>query len=404
MLHPIENQNTEDLRVHILKLDDPRIERTRRHKLLDIVMIVVSAMICREEGWENIAYWAELRTDWLASFLELPNGIPSHDTLRRVFERIDAKALQRCLIDWITAVRASWAGQVVAIDGKTIRGAGQADTGMPILHSVSAWASDARLSLAQIKTDEKSNEITAIPYLLDLIDIAGCIVTIDAIGCQTEIAKKIVKKKADYVFALKGNQPNLLENVSGFFETELANGFRDARHQYLKTVDKGHGRLEIREYWHSDDIAWMSERIQWAGLASFGMVKRTRTLKEKTSSEIQFYISSLSLDVARFEHAVRSHWSIENSMHWVLDVTFNEDGCRIGKDHSAENLAILRRTALNLLRKEGAFPDISAPKKRMRASLDLPFFNHVLLGAPYSPPPKEPRPPRRPLRSQTQER
>lgn len=395
----MEKPDPRDLRTYIARIPDPRIERNKRHKLLDIVMIVVSAMMCREEAWDEIAYWASMRKDWLSTFLELPNGIPSPDTLRRVFERINPKLLQRCLIDWINALRTAVAGEVIAIDGKTVRGAGVNDDGTLALHSVSAWAADARLSLAQLKTDEKSNEIVAIPYLLELIDISNCVVTIDAIGCQVKIAKEIVRKKADYVLALKGNQPNLLENVSGFFETEAAREFRDVRHQYLKTVDKGHGRVEVREYWQSDDIGWLAERKDWAGLASVGMVRRTRTVKGKETTETQFYISTLPLDAARFAHAVRSHWSIENSLHWVLDVSFGEDACRIARDHSAENLAIIRRTVLNLLRKDGAFPDISAPRKRQRASLDLPYFNHVLLGMPYTPPPKVPRGPWKSLKS-----
>ncbi len=384
-----------DLRHHISQLRDPRIERNKRHSLLDIVMIVVAAMICREEGWENIAFWAEIRKDWLSSFLTLPNGIPSHDTLRRVFERINPTALQQCLIDWINALRTSLSGQVVAIDGKTVRGAGTTQTGTPTLHSVSAWATDARLVLAQVKTEEKSNEIIAIPWLLDLIDIAGCTVTIDAMGCQTKIAEAIVKKKAGYVLALKGNQPNLQENVAGFFETELAHDFRDVPHQYHRTVDKGHGRLEVREYWLSNHISWLSERSQWPGLASLGMVKRTRTVKDKTSTEVQYYLTTLPLDVVAFAHAVRSHWAIENSLHWVLDVTFREDASRIRKDHAPENLAILRRTVLNLFRNNDLFPEISTPKKRMRAALDQDYFSFVLLGTPYTPPPKSPRPVRR---------
>ncbi|MFZ4618853.1 MAG: ISAs1 family transposase, partial [Rectinemataceae bacterium] len=341
----MEPYSPKDLRFHVSKLKDPRIERNKRHSLLDIIMIVLAAIICRIDGWEEIEEWANLHEEWLSSFLELDNGIPSHDTLRRVFQRISPKMLQACLLNWVNALRVKASGQVIAIDGKTVRGAGLTESGTPVLHSVSAWASDVRLTLAQIRTDEKSNEITAIPALLDLIDIAGCIVTIDAMGCQTKIAETIVKAKAGYVLALKGNQPNLLENICGFFETELANGFRDAPHQYTKTVDKGHGRLEIREYWHTDSVSWMSERASWPGLESVGMVRRTRTVKDKTSTEVQYYISTLPLDVERFSHAVRAHWGIENSLHWVLDVTMGEDSCRVKKDLSVENLAVLRRTA-----------------------------------------------------------
>lgn len=381
-----------DLRFHVSKLEDPRIERNKRHSLLDIIMIVLAAIICRIDSWEEIEEWASLHEEWLSSFLELANGIPSHDTLRRVFQRISPKTLQACLINWVNVLRVKASGQIIAIDGKTVRGAGLTESGTPVLHSVSAWASDVQLTLAQIKTDEKSNEITAIPALLDLIDVAGCTVTIDAMGCQTKIAEKIVKAKAGYVLALKGNQPNLLENISGFFETELANGFRDVSHQYTKTVDKGHGRLEIREYWHTDGITWMSERASWPGLASIGMVKRTRTIKDKTSTELQYYLSTLPLDVERFCHAVRAHWGIENSLHWVLDVTMGEDSCRVKKDLSVENLAVLRRTALNLFRTEGTLPEKSTPKKMLRAASDHAFFAHVLLGQPYTPKLKVPRP------------
>lgn len=388
----------EDIRFHISRLQDPRIERNKRHNLMDIVMITTSAIICRIDGWEEIEEWANLHLAWLSSFLELPNGIPSHDTLRRVFERINPKAFQACLTEWICVLRRKVSGEVIAIDGKTVRGAGLNDNGTPVLHSVSAWATDARLVLAQLKTDVKSNEITAIPLLLDLIDIADCVVTIDAIGCQTDIAAKITKGKANYVLALKGNQPNLLENVRGFFETEIARDFRDVNHQYVKTVDKGHGRIEVREYWQSDDIGWMSERGAWSGIASVGMVKRTRTVKDKESTEIQFYLSSLPLNATKFATAVRSHWSIENSLHWVLDVTFDEDSCRVRKDRSVENLAILRRVVSNLFRSEGTLPDKSMPKKMLRAASDPVFFSHVLLGTTYSPPPKLPKKPWKPLK------
>ncbi|MGA2545427.1 MAG: ISAs1 family transposase [Rectinemataceae bacterium] len=376
----------QDLRYHISKLEDPRIERNKRHTLLDIIMIVLSAIICKIDGWEEIEEWAILHEEWLSSFLELANGIPSHDTVRRVFQRLNPKTIQACLTEWVTALRVKASGEIIAIDGKTVRGAGVTETGTPVLHSVSAWASDVRLTLAQLKTEEKSNEITAIPALLDLIDIAGCSVTIDAMGCQTKIAERIVKGKAGYVRALKGNQPNLLENIAGFFETELERNFRDAPHQYKRTVDKDHGRLEIREYWHTDNVSWMSERDAWKGLASVGMVKRTRTIKEKTSTETQYFISTLSLDVERFAQAVRSQWGIENSLHWVLDVTMGEDACRVRKDLSVENLAVLRRTALNLFRTEGTLPDKSMPKKMLRAASDHAFFAHVLLGQPYTPP------------------
>jgi len=385
-----------DLRHHVAKLEDPRIERNKLHGLMDIVMIVLSAIICKIEGWEEMEEWAILHEHWLSTFLELPNGVPSHDTLRRVFQRINPKALQACLLNWVNHLRVKASGEIVAIDGKTVRGAGMTEAGTPVLHSVSAYASEVRLTLAQLKTEEKSNEITAIPALLDLIDITDCIVTIDAMGCQTRIAQRIVTQgKGGYVLALKGNQPNLLENVSGFFEAGLARDFRDIPHQYTRTIDKGHGRLEIREYWISDSLSWLSERHDWAGLTSVGMVRRTRTVKDKTSTEIQFYIATLPADVEQFARAVRAHWSIENSLHWVLDVTMGEDASRVRKDLSVENLAILRRAALNLFRSEGTLPDKSTPKKMLRAASDHLFFAHVLLGHPYIPPVRPIRPHRK---------
>lgn len=225
----------------------------------------------------------------------------------------------------------------IAIDGKTVRGAGKTESGMPVLHSVSAWAVEAHLVLAHVKTVEKSNEITAIPALLHLIDIEGSTVTIDAMGCQRDIATAIIAHKGDYVLALKGNQSNLRDNVKGFFEVELANEFKDVDHQYCRTFDKGHGRIEIREYWQCAQLDWLSGRHDWKGLASIVMVRRARTIKTITTTEIQFYISSLPLDVTRVATAIRSHWSIENSLHWVLDVSFREDLARGYKVNTVEN-------------------------------------------------------------------
>ena len=250
----MEHEKSTDIRQYFQQLDDPRIERNKKHDLLDIIMITFIGLVCGVDGWESIEDNAEVRKPWLETFLKLPNGIPSHDTLRRVFARLDPKAFQACIFEWINAVRTRVGGEVVAIDGKTVRGSVDSEQGGKALHSVSAWATETRLVLGQCKTAEKSNEIVAIPELLDLIDVQGCIVTIDAMGCQTKIIERIVTKKGDYVIALKGNQPDLHENIAGFFEAGLAQSFRNMPHQYYRTVDKGHGRLEIRECWQTDDL------------------------------------------------------------------------------------------------------------------------------------------------------
>lgn len=299
-------------------ITEPR-ESNRRHKLIDIMTIALCAVICGADSWEDIEEFGHIKKDWFERFLELPHGIPAHDTFARVFSSIDPKEFQHAFIRWVEAVR-SVTKKVIAIDGKTLRGSRQKDRSP--LHVVSAWAHENRMVLGQTKTKEKSNEITAIPELLEVIALEGCIVTIDAMGCQKSIAERIIKKKADYVFGLKGNQGNLHDDVKLYFEDP---GFTDNAHDYYETIDGGHGRIETRRYWATSDIDWLSDRASWKNLATIVMVERERIVDGKTSGDRSYYITSLKTDARTIARAIRGHWGIENSLHWVLDVSFRED-------------------------------------------------------------------------------
>lgn len=328
-----------------------------RHKLVDIVFIGLVSVICGGTDFEHMEDTGYGKIEWFRSFLELPNGIPDSDTFRRVFERLDPKELASILQETVAVE-----GKTVAIDGKTICGSG--DTRHRAYHVVSAWVAENQITLGQLTTEEKSNEITAIPELLDTLDVAGSTVTIDAMGCQKAIAQKINAKKADYVLSLKNNQPELLEDVRLYFETETVA-------QAHKTVDKDHGRVERREYYLETDIEWLPQRKQWAGMNGVGMVK-TSVFNQKTetfSEECRHYITSLT-DVASFASAVRSHWSIESQLHWHLDVNFGEDSCRARRDNSPLNLNLLRKEALRLLKQADMGKRVSIRRKMSRAAMD----------------------------------
>ncbi len=339
---------------HFSILRDPRIERNKRHSLIDIMVLTVCAVVTGAETWEEIEDYGKERIDWLRRFIGLENGVPSHDTIRRLFIRLEPQALQECFFSWVNAVREQTEGDVVAIDGKTIRRSADRAKGKLPIHLVSAWAVENGLVLGQVATEEHSNEITAIPALLDLLKIKGCIVTIDAAGCQTAIAEKIKReKKAEYVLAVKGNQAHLQEQITEFFadmeEEDLANAEWVESH---KTVDKGHGRIEVREYFHSDEIATLPRVKEFHGAQSIGMVRAKRLIGETESVQSRYYISSLPMDAGEFARAVRSHWSIENSLHWTLDMSFREDESRMRSGNSAENFAMMRRMALSLVKRD----------------------------------------------------
>ena len=361
-------------------LEDPRIERTKHHQLTDIIVIAICAVICGADGWVAVEEYGKSKLDWFKTFLDLPNGIPSHDTFGRVFARLDPEKFTECFGKWIAAISELTEGEVVAIDGKTLRRSFDRASSRAAIHMVSAWACENGLIIGQVKTDEKSNEITAIPKLLDALDISGSIVTIDAMGCQKKIAKKIVDKGGDYIFGLKGNQGTLNDDVRDFFAYAESEQFKDIPHDYCERVDGDHGRIETRRIWCTSDTDWFQEKDLWKGLASFGMVEAERIVGEKTSVERRYFISSLAGDSAeQFGNAVRQHWQIENNVHWVIDISFREDDCRIRSGYAAENMAVLRHIALNLLKKDKSVK-LGVKNKRLKAGWDDDYRLKVLFG------------------------
>lgn len=364
-------------------LHDIRQQGKVVHDLIDVLFIIVSAVFAKVDEVEEIYVWAvaEQNKNWLKKYIALKNGIPSISTFRRVLNAVDPKQFEKCFISWTKelTVFSENGGDIVAIDGKTMRGSRDGDK---ITHIVSAWCSVNNLVLGQVKTDDKSNEITAIPELLDLLYIEGCIVTIDAMGCQTKIVEKIIKKKADYVISLKGNQGTLHNEVKEYYEdlkedmAEIETGNHESV-KVVKTLDKGHGRIEERKYFYSTDIDWMIDaKKDWVGLAGIGMVYRKVIEKDKVTEEIQYYIGSIK-DISQFAKAVRGHWGIE-SVHWSLDVTFKDDANKTRKDLAPQNLAVAKRIALNMVRNEtDQFPKWSANKKRLMASLDVEYRTRV---------------------------
>jgi predicted transposase YbfD/YdcC len=346
---------------HFANLPDPRrATRNKLHKLEDIIMITLCAVLCGFEDWVSIEDFGNEHEAWLRQFLALPNGIPSHDTLSDVIGRIDKTAFAAAFATWVSEALPSLAQHQVAIDGKALRGS--ATQGQGAAHLMSAFATQARLVLGVQPVADKSNEITAIPALLAQLELAGAVVTIDAMGCQKSVAQDIVQRKADYVLALKDNHPTLHEDVRVWLDDCDARG--DV-HQ-VQTVEKDHGRLETRRVAVSTELDWLVEREQWAGLRAVAMVESSRQIRGKTSIERRYYLSSL-LDPQRIATAIRAHWSIENAQHWVLDVQFGEDGHRARKDHSATNLGIIRRVCLNLIRTNDASA-MSVRRRKMRAS------------------------------------
>jgi predicted transposase YbfD/YdcC len=364
---------------HFSEIEDPRIERTKRHKLIDILTIAILAVICGADSWVGMESFGQAKQTWLERILALPNGIPSHDTFARVFARLNPEQFQACFLTWVRSLVRLSDGEVIAIDGKTLRQSYNRADDKAAIHMLSAWATANRLVLGQRKVDAKSNEITAIPQLIRLLELEGCIVTIDAMGCQKQIAKQIIERNADYVLALKDNQSNLFADVQQIFAHAESRNFADIEHTFDQTVDKGHGRVEIRRCWTLGQVEYLVDADKWEKFTSIGMIQAQRRLEGKVERETRYYISSLTSDAARLSQAVRSHWFVENALHWVLDLAFVEDACRVRKDFAPENLAVVRHIALNLLSQETSLK-LGVKNKRLRAGWDEDYLLKFLAG------------------------
>jgi predicted transposase YbfD/YdcC len=363
---------------HFVTLTDPR-----RHEpiypLINIVVIAICAVVCGADDFVAIAEFGRKKRKWLGKFLDLSTGIPSHDRFNAVLAAIKPAEFEKCLLSWIMALHEITDGQIIAIDGKTLRRSFDAASSKAAIHMVSAWATANHISLGQIATDAKSNEITAIPKLLEMLEIAGALVTIDAMGCQVEIAKAIVERKADYCLAVKQNQPTLFDGIVNFFGDHLEDDFAHASVRRHETKEKGHGRVEHRYYFICPVPDDLPDRERWPELKAIGLTVTDTQRGGQDCCEVRYYILSRYLSGRRFAEAVRGHWGIENSLHWQLDVTFQEDQCRIRKGHADENFSILRRTALSLLKNERS-QKVGIKNKRLVAAWDESYLFKVLVG------------------------
>ncbi len=362
---------------HFSGLEEPRRDN-KRHLLLDIIVIAICAAICGANGWTDVELFGHAKHEWFKGFLKLPHGIPSHDTFGRVFALLDAERFQRCFVEWIQAVEQRTQGQIIALDGKQLRRSHDKTLGKKAIYMVSAWASENGLVLGQRKVDDRSNEITAIPQLLDMLEVSGCIVTTDAMGCQIAIAEKAIENDADYVFVVKENQGRLFETIQGLFDDPDEMRWVDC--DYHKTVDKDHGRIEIRQCWTTSDpeyLQYIASFADWRGLQSIAMIQAERRIGQDKSVKRRYFISSLESNAKQLLHAARTYWEIENKVHWVLDITFREDDCRVRKGNGPQNFAVLRHIALNLLRRE-SMAQCSIRAKRLKAGWDHDYLLKVL--------------------------
>jgi predicted transposase YbfD/YdcC len=367
---------------HFSKVRDPRIDRTKRHRLMDILIIAICGVICGADSWVDIELFGKTKLEWLKGFLKLPNGIPSHDTFGRVFAALDPQEFESSLMEWVQAIHELTQGQVIAIDGKQLRGSRDAGAGKHAIYMVSAWATENQLVLGQRKVDDKSNEITAIPQLLKLLEVKGCIVTVDAIGTQTKIAKTILSQGGDYILAVKENQGHLYEDIHDLFEDNQLFNYENVPHSYAKMVNKDHGRIETRQCWTISDpqyLANIRDLQRWEGVKTLVMILSERRIGEEVEVQDRYFISSLESQAEKILQAKRSYWGIENRLHWVLDIAFNEDHSRVRKDNAPHNFAVLRHMALNLLKQEKtAKGGIKA--KRLQCGWNVDYLLKVLAG------------------------
>ena len=373
----MDNSAPEGLIEHFSKLEDPRVERNKKHELIDVIVLCVCAVLSGAEGWCDIEEFGRTKLDWLRRYVPLANGIPVDDTIARIISALSVSGFQECFLSWMEDVVKLSDGEIIALDGKTHRRSHDRKRGVKALHMVSAWACRNGVVLGQVKTDEKSNEITAVPQLLEKLELKGCIVTLDAMGCQRAIAKQVKEGGGDYVLTLKRNQPELDREVREYFEVAEKEDFDCPAIEHEATSEEGHGRIEHRSYFLSGDLSSLSGVEKWNGLKAIGMVESERYSGGRVSMERRYFITSLG-DVKLFQQAVRSHWGIENRLHWRLDVTFREDESRIRRGNGAHNIGVIRHVAMNLLKREKT--KISYRKKRIRAALNDAFRDKLLMG------------------------
>ncbi len=367
---------------HFSELTDPR-KRKVTHSLINVITIAICAVVAGADDFVAIADYGRKKKAWLAEFLDLKGGIPSHDRFNAILAALQPAEFEKCLLSWIMSLHEVTAGQIIAIDGKTLRRSYDTASGKSAIHMVSAWATANQISLGQVVTNEKSNEITAIPDLLEMLEIQGCLVTIDALGCQVDIAQKILDREADYVLAVKGNQRTLHENIQRFFAEHVEDNFSRVQAKQHQTSERGHGREEDRSYVVCPVPEEMYGIQRWPKLKALGMVIHDTLREGKCHTEIRYYILSKKLSAKRFAEAVRGHWSIENRLHWQLDVTFGEDQCRLRKGHADANFSILRRTALSLLKNNKTLK-LGIKNKRLSAGWDNDYLQQVILNIPQT--------------------
>lgn len=367
---------------HFGRVEDPRLACLITHPLINIMTITLCAVIAGADNWSEVATFGEGKKEWLAPFLDVADGTPSHDTFSAVYARLDPQQLQDSFISWVKAIYRRLTDEVVAVDGKKLRHSFDTAEGQPMITMVSAWATQAEVVLGQLTVDEGSNEIPAIPKLLRLLDLKGCIVTIDAIGCQPEIVQQVIDQAADYLVAVKGNQGHLLEDLALFFRLAEQNGYAKVEHTYARTVNKGHNRVEVRHCWAitgQESLQFLREYESWPQLRTIVRIDSQRHIGQTITYQTRYYISSLPNDAAHLLQVKRSHWAIENGLHWVLDVAFREDDSRVRKGHGARNLALFRHMAINLLKQEKTAKG-GIHNKRMQAAWNEQYLLKVLSG------------------------